>query len=204
MNALPNPTPARTPAPTSSLVARIRAGEAAAESELVARFSRGVRFLLLELTRDASVADDLHQETFRVLLPKLREGALREPDKLPGFVRALARNLFLAHVRRQRQQRLEPLVAGVEPEDPAPSALEHVLRAEAARLVRDLLGELATPRDRAVLTRLYVAGQPKTRVCAELGLSAQHLNTIVHRARLRLRALAQRAGARPAQERAQP
>ncbi len=195
MNALSNSTPADAQASGSDsgrLVARIRAGDASAESELVARFSRGVRFLLLELARDASLADDLHQETFRVLLPKLRAGDLRDPDRLPGFVRALARNLFLAHLRRRRQQRLEPLTDAAAPPDPAPSALDSVLRAEHARAVRVLLAELTTPRERAVLLGLYVTGQPKARLCAELGVSAAHLNTIVHRARLRLRALVQR------------
>lgn len=192
-NSLPTDGPTRQSQDSGGLVARIRAGDAAAEGELVARFSRGVRFLLLELARDVSLAEDLHQETFRVLLPKLRAGDLREPDKLPGFVRALARNLFLAHVRRQRRQRLEPLTSVATPADPAPSALERVLDAEQAQAVRALLAELHVPRDRAVLLSLYVAGQPKTQVCAEWGLSPAHLNTIVHRARLRLRALVTRA-----------
>ena len=62
------------------LVRRILAGDPAAEREMVDRYSRGVRFLLLQLTRNPAWADDLYQETFRLALEKVRGGELREPD----------------------------------------------------------------------------------------------------------------------------
>ena len=45
-------------------------------------------------------ADDLHQETFRVVLEKVRAGELREPEKLPGFIRQIAKNLCIADYRK--------------------------------------------------------------------------------------------------------
>ena len=75
------------------LVQRIEAGESAAEAELVERYSPGLRFLLRRWTRDASVAEDMHQEAFRLAIEKIRGGELREASKLQGFLRALAQNL---------------------------------------------------------------------------------------------------------------
>ena len=49
----------------SELVRRIHSGDFPAESELVARYSRGVFYLLRRRANDIELAEDLHQETVR-------------------------------------------------------------------------------------------------------------------------------------------
>jgi|GEM_PF-617669 len=181
-----------TIAEPAELVRHILAGDPAAEREMVERYSRGVRFLLLQLTRDPAWADDLYQETFRLALEKVRGGELREPDKLSPFLSALARNLFLAQVRRSGKH---PEVSGeleredTEPRDHAPGPLTRLLDKEDAALVRRLLAELEPPRDREVLFRFFIAEHPKEVICADLGLSSLHFNRVLHRARQRLKDL---------------
>ena len=176
----------------AELVRRILDGEPAAEREMVERYSRGVRFVLLQLTREPAWADDLYQETFRLALEKVRGGELREPDKLSAFISALARNLFLAQVRRSSKH---PEVSGeleredAEPRDRAPGPLTRLLDKEDAALVRRLLAELEPPRDREVLFRFFVAEHSKEVICADLGLSSLHFNRVLHRARQRLKGL---------------
>lgn len=176
------------------LAGRIQSGDAGAESELVERFSRGVRFLLEELTRDQARADDLHQETFRLVIEKIRGGELREPEKLPGFIRATARNLFIAEYRKAARRSVEDLdaIGAGGPADPAPSQLARVLQAEDAAVVRQLLGELEPPRYRELLFRFYVAEEPKERICADLGLESLQFNVVLHRARGRFKELLER------------
>jgi RNA polymerase sigma-70 factor (ECF subfamily) len=181
-----------TIAEPAELVRHILAGDPAAEREMVERYSQGVRFLLLQLTRDPAWADDLYQETFRLALEKVRGGELREPDKLPAFLSALARNLFLAQVRRSGKH---PEVSGeleredTEPRDRAPGPLTRLLDKEGAALVRRLLAELEPQRDREVLFRFFIAEHPKEVICADLGLSGLHFNRVLHRARQRLKGL---------------
>ncbi len=188
----PASTPSTAPA---ELVRRILAGESQAESDLVERYSRGVKFLLLELTRDPARADDLHQETFRLVLEKVRAGELREPEKLPAFIRQLARNLFIGEYRKTVKR---PVVSGggaeeiAPPPDPAPSPLARLLAKENAAIVRRLLAELKPARDREVLFRFFVAEQPKEEICEAFGLSSLHFNRVLHRARQRLKNLLER------------
>src|SRR5262245_44467137 len=87
------------------LVARIRNGDASAEEELVWRYRRGLSIILRCSSRDASVVDDLLQETFRIALEKIRQGDVREPEKLSGFVCSLARNLVVEHFRKVAARR---------------------------------------------------------------------------------------------------
>jgi len=177
----------------AQLVHRIRSGDSTAEAELVERFGRGIRFLLVERTRDAARADDLFQETFRLALEKVRTGELREPEKLAPFIRQLAKNLFIADYRKAAKRATEDLDDVQAPADPEPSQLDRVLQAEDARLVRELLRELEPPRDREVLFRFYLAGETKEQICARLELSSTQFNLVIHRARLRFRALVERA-----------
>jgi RNA polymerase sigma-70 factor (ECF subfamily) len=91
------------------LAARIQAGDRAAEAELVERFSRGLRLMLRRLAQNAALADDLFQETLALVLEKLRRGEVREPERLAGFIRSTARNLFIAD--RRKEARYTPLEA---------------------------------------------------------------------------------------------
>ena len=88
----------------ADLVRRIRGGDPAAEAELVSRFGEGLAFLLRRWTRDSATAEDLYQETFRLALEKIRSGEVREPDRLAGFLRSLAKNLSIHHYRRSAVQ----------------------------------------------------------------------------------------------------
>ena len=181
----------------AELAGRIRAGDRAAEDELAARYSRGLLFHLRRLTSDPALADDLHQETFRVVLERLRGEGLAEPGRLAGYLLATGRNLFLG-AWRKRTRRGEGASLDVDdaPEvpDPAPGQLDDVLREERIRQVQLLIGELGTPRDRQVLFRFYVAEEDRERICADLGLTAPHFNRVLFRARQRFKELLQAAG----------
>lgn len=103
----------------ASLAERIRAGDTPAEKQLVERYSRGVRIILRNAGADRSIEDDLHQETFRIALEKIRKGDVRDPSMLSGFIASLARNLATDYFRRkgalsQRRSgdaRIDPLLA---------------------------------------------------------------------------------------------
>jgi RNA polymerase sigma-70 factor (ECF subfamily) len=180
--------------PIVDLVHRIVAGEPAAEAELVQRFSRALSFLLRRLTRDEAAAEDLYQETFRLVIEKVRNGELREPERLPGFVSSMARNLFLGSARRgsRRQQWHGDSEATETAPDPAPGQLASLLAKERAAAVRGVLAELRNDRDREILSRHYISGEDKEDICRGLELSDLHFNRVLFRARQRFRELYER------------
>jgi RNA polymerase sigma-70 factor (ECF subfamily) len=187
------------PGGAAELVRRIQAGDPAAESELVARFSRGLLLMLRHLARDPTLADDLHQETFALVLAKIRRGEVREPERLAGFLRSTARNLFIADRRKEaRYSSLdgdgeEDELRRPEPADRGPAPLDRFLADEEARQVRRLLDELRFDRDRQLLFRFYLSDDDKEEICADLGVDPDRFNQILFRARERLRELWERA-----------
>ena len=179
----------RSPGAAAELVRRIRAGDAGAESELVSRYCRGVTILIRRASRDASAVDDLYQQTFQIALEKIRRGDLREPEKLSGFICSLARNLVIDHFRRAAAHRFPGPVEGTRAADPAPGPLERLLRIERASIVRRVLAELPSERDREILFRFYIAEDEKDSICRDLGLTSLHFNRVLFRARERYREL---------------
>lgn len=174
----------------AELVARIGRGERDAEAELVERYSRGVLVVLRHVTGDPDLADDLHQETFRVALEKLRAGGIDKPESLSAFLRATARNLATAVFRKRARQKTDADPEQIERvEDTRPSQQAAVERREDAELVRDVLGELRVERDRQLLFRYYIAEDDKQRICAELELSGRQFDRVLFRARQRFRQL---------------
>lgn len=189
----------RPEADVARLVARIQAGDGTAEAELVGRFSHGLLVMLRRLAQNPALADDLHQETLSLVLEKIRRAEVREPERLAGFIRSTARNLFIAD--RRKEARFRPLeddedegprrVAVLADRGPAP--LDKVLAGEEARQVQRLLGELRYDRDRQLLFRFYLSDDAKEEICADLGIEPERFNQVLFRARERLRELWDRA-----------
>ncbi len=177
----------------SALVRRIAAGDRGAEGEMVERYSRGISFLLRRLTGSTELAQDLHQETFRIVLERLRGRGLEDPAGLAAFLRGTARHLAVADRRKVARRRTEADdEALAEIPHPAPSQLSSVLLAEEAAAVRELIHELPTERDRELLLRFYVADEEKDSICNALGLDRLHFNRVVFRARQRFKDLFER------------
>ncbi len=185
----------------ADLVRRVQAGDPAAESELVSRFSRGLLLMLRRLVQNPALADDLHQETFALVLAKIRKGEVREPERLAGFLRGTARNLFIADRRKEARYRSldegRDEDEGARPEstlaDQGPAPLDRVLAQEEARQVRRLLDELRYDRDRQLLLRFYLSDDAKEEICADLGVEPERFHQVLFRARERLRELWERA-----------
>jgi len=180
------------------LVERIRNDDRQAEEELVAQFSKGLLLMLRRLTGELPLAEDLHQETFRIILEKLRAGKLREPEKLPAYLRGTARNLLLSERRQGARLRFDGDSASLV--DPSrgqltaeASQLRRVLRQEEARQVRKLLGEMRFERDRQILAHFYLSDRTKKEICQDLDVDPGGFKKVLFRARERLRELWDRA-----------
>ena len=131
------------------------------------------------------------------MIEKLRRGELREPAKLPGFLAQIARSLAIEHYRKARRRKTDPdsdAIAEVEASGSGP--LSELLTREDAGLVRQVIRELGTERDRDILLRFYIAEEDKERISADLGLSSLHFNRVLFRARQRFKDLLENAGVR--------
>ena len=130
-----------TPQEQSILAERVRGHEPSAEEELVRLFADRVSVLALARTRDRELARDLTQDVMLAVVLALRNGHLREAERLAAFVYGTARNVINNYLRtRSRVPRIDPLDVELEAAATRPDPVEN---SERAGLVRRAL---ATPR----------------------------------------------------------
>jgi len=144
--------------------------------------------MLQALTRNRWHAEDVHQETFAIVLRRLRRKPLEDPELLPSFIRQTARNLLMV-ANRRRRRRLETEVDETTLEkfiDPSPGQLVRVLREEEGALVRRAIAGVRPVRYRQLLSRFYLEEEAKERICEDMGLTAVHFNRVLFRARRNL------------------
>ena len=174
----------------AELVTRVMAGDAGAEVALVHRYSRPLRAVLRQRLSQNDDVDDFLQDTLSLAIVKVRAGKVRDPDRLGAFLMSMARNLVIEHFRRAARRQTEADSERVERQaevESVPGTEARLLAMERASLVRDMLEDLETSRDRDVLRRFYLEDEDKMSICRDLELSSLHFNRVLHRARQRYR-----------------
>lgn len=175
------------------LATAIRDGDAKAEESLVARLRSGLLLMLRRRLHDASRAEDLAQEALLALIRNLREGRLREPQRIVSYAWAIAANLA-RHEQRRRPHAIVSEDELVELPDPAAAQDAALLEAERLELARRALAALPQ-RDREILHGLYWGGRDKQELCARFQLTPAQFDVVKSRALSRLsQACAELAG----------
>jgi len=179
----------------AGLVRAAQSGDQAAFSELVRRYQRAVYRVGWALTRNASDADDLAQETFVRAYQAI--GRFRAGEPVYPWLARIATNLAFSLFRRRKRRPetpLEPLLEagqqwGVE-DDPA----DRVATGERDRMLQEAFAELK-PEHQAILALRVVEEQSYEAIAATLGVPMGTVMSRLSRARAELKArLAARTG----------
>lgn len=165
------------------LATRLAGGDRTAEAELYRRLAPRVRLYGLRHLRDAAAADDLVQDVLLTTFDRLREGKVREPQRLASFVLGTCRRVAAA--RRRGAQRRERILErhGGELVPAASGAAEPLDLERLAGCVAGL-----AERERTVVVMSFYAERSADAIGLELGLAAGHVRVLRHRALARLRA----------------
>ena len=175
------------------LVAAAQAGDHRAWLELLERFYGMVHGVARSFRlQDADVADVV-QNTWLSAFEKL--GALREPDRFGGWLRAIARNECRdTCVRAGRERPVDEVAAG---EDPRPGPETLAVRAETALAVRAAVATLPHPNRVLVEHLFFAVPSDYARVAQETGIPVGGIGPTRARVLAALRARMARSGYEP-------
>lgn len=163
------------------LVRRADTGDAAAQTELVQRYSRRVAGFVRGIIRQPDAVEDVTQMVFIKMFRRL--GRLRDPSVFESWLFTLARNTSLDFIRRRN---CRPNTVAIDDEvhqiaDPStPSATTEILAALDRALAR------LSPIDRTLVTQ-FVAGESYSTIAERAGLSLATVKVRLHRVRPFLR-----------------
>jgi len=179
----------------AGIVRGISAGEDSAETDLVERYSRGLRYVLIRRIGDEERAKDLLQETFCIAIEKLRSTEIDSPERLAGYLRGIAIRVALNAGRKRRR---EPVPIDIEAVAAIPDRetlqFKRVSSEQTLSAVTTLLDSMPVNRDRDLLIRFYVYDQDKQEICRALGLDSLHFNRVLFRAKARFRKILEKMG----------
>jgi len=171
------------------LALRLQAGDAASEGELARLFYPHLMAMAASRLSDRETAREIAQDAILAVLSALREGRLREPEKLPAFVVGTGRNLINSCLRR-RAQRPEPLTLGFDETtipSPNPGASESLFEKDERRdVVLSALQELK-PVDRGILYLTLAEGLNPREIALDMGLKPETIRLRKSRALRRVR-----------------
>ena len=149
---------------------RIRAGDPSAEDALVREFGERVRVFVVMRTRDREAANDLGQEIMMSVLTALRDGRLRDPERLAAFVYGIARNVVNNHLRTRRDERTDGLIHEVAATTANPADAFEASQRQG--FVQRALARLSRA-DRGILLLTLVDGLKPGEIGCRLGLTAE-------------------------------
>lgn len=181
----------------ASLVDRIRSGDEASVEELYNTFARGIRYYLCRHLGAQELDDKVH-DAFLIVLQAIRNGSLREPERLMGFVRTVVRRQVAAFIDEAVQARKE--IADVEVGERVPDSSvnpeRRVIDDEKNQIMYEILRGISS-RDREILTRFYLYEQSPEQICSEMRLSDTQFRLLKSRAKARFGELGRKRVARP-------
>jgi RNA polymerase sigma-70 factor, ECF subfamily len=167
-------------------VDRLRDGEPSTEQHFAAYFGQLLGIMLRARYLSPERIDDIRQETLtRVISILRRDGGIRQPERFGAFVNSICKNVLRENTRDWSRTR------SMENEQPElPDKIMDLERAmiseENKKKVREILEEMK-PRDRQLLSAMFLQEKDKDEICGEFGVDRQYLRVLLHRAKERFR-----------------
>lgn len=169
-------------------VNRLVKGDPSTEQHFTTYFDHLLLLKLRSRVRSRQLVEDIRQETFLRVFRKLRtDGGIEHPERLGAFVNAVCQNVLLEMLRAD--QRHPPMAEDAA--DPADLTIDlegQMVTDERKRMVAVALDQLPG-KDRAILRMVFLEEADKNNVCQKMGIDRNYLRVLLHRARLRFKAV---------------
>jgi RNA polymerase sigma-70 factor, ECF subfamily len=170
-------------------VQRLRDGDPDTERHFVSYFKELLRIKLHSRLRSRQLVEDACQETFLRIFRTLRSGAeIREPERFGAYVNTVCDHVLLELYRSEKRHAPVSDAAVAEIADETSLVEDRLLSIERRALVRRVIDDLPE-LDRRLMRALFVEERDKDEVCAAFEVDRSYLRVLLHRAKLRFRAL---------------
>jgi RNA polymerase sigma-70 factor (ECF subfamily) len=171
-----------------SYVERLQAGDFRTQEHFIAYFTELIQLKLRSRLNSLQAIEDVRQETFTRVFAALRDGKIRQPDRLGAFVNSICNNVLLEHYRGSSRD--DSLDNEEQPEIPAANVdvLGAIANKQITEKIREILDEMPE-RDRRLLQEVFLEERDKDAVCSDFGVDREYLRVLLHRAKQAFKSL---------------
>ena len=152
--------------------------------------STGVRLRLARQLGGRDINDRVH-DLFVLVTESIRNGELRQPERLMGYVRTVERRQVASQIDSELREKRNALVDAWTLQDGGASPERFAIEHEFSEMARRILGGFRG-RDREVLSRFYIAEESGPEICRAMDLTETQYRLIKSRAKARFVALCRR------------
>ena len=185
-------TAADTPDQFANLVDRVRAGDSGGMADLYEYILLGLRPYLSRQLRAQDYRDKVHS-IFVDVIVAIQHGQLRDPERLLGFARTIARrkvSTYIDEAAAGRRNRVDiDTLFGLA--SPRATPEEEMVLQQRREWVRFTLARL-TERESQILSRFYLQEQTEAQICAEMGLTHTQYRLLKWRSKARFAQLSRK------------
>jgi RNA polymerase sigma-70 factor (ECF subfamily) len=168
----------------SAYVERLAAGDSAVVKHFNEYFGELIFIKLRARQYSSHTIDDIKQETFLRVFQVLRKDGLRHPERIGAFVNTVCNNVTMEFGRAG--SRITFLDEAPDSADQTPDSERKMIDQERRAHVHRLLEEMP-PKNKRLLTAVFLEERPADEVCDELGIDRGYLRVLLFRARTQLR-----------------
>jgi RNA polymerase sigma-70 factor, ECF subfamily len=181
----------------AGLIKRVQEGDDRGMAELYEYLSAGLRPYLARQLRAQDFHDKIHN-IFLDVVVAIRRGQLREPERLMGFARTIARRHVSGYIDAAAASRRNQVEVGSVFWLASPRATpeQEMISSQQKELVRWTLANLAE-REGEILSRFYVQEQSQAQICLEMGLTHTQYRLLKWRSKAHFEQLSRKKIASP-------
>jgi len=168
----------------AAYVDRLTQGDPDTEVHFSSYFGRLLTSKLRARRIAPQMAEDVRQETFLRVLRCLRHGqGVTQPEAFGAFVSAVCNNVLLETINKEAKHPAIPENAP-EPADERVDLDASLITEQRKRVVGRILDSLPV-KDREILRLVFLEEADRQEVSRRLGVSAEYLRVLLHRAKSR-------------------
>lgn len=157
----------------------LAASDRATQEHFVTYFTRLLRIKLRGRKLGQAEIEDVYQETLLRVLLAVRNGEVRQPERLGPYVNSVCNNVLFEKYRDLARNHHVDLDS-VDVPDVAADLEVGMIAKEKAKMVHKTLSKLPA-RDRKIMLAV-LQGRDKDKLCQELGIDRGYLRVLTHRA----------------------
>jgi RNA polymerase sigma-70 factor (ECF subfamily) len=168
----------------AGLVRRVEQGDPEGMADLYECILTGLRPYLASQLRQQDCRDKMHSIFIDVVVA-IQHGQLRDPERLLGFARTIARRKIAGYIGMAIVDRHQVDIASVFSLASTQASPEtEMISREQRDLVRWTLAQLSG-REREILSRFYMQEQTHQQICLEMGLTHTQYRLLKWRSKAR-------------------
>ena len=159
------------------------------ENKLVKQYHDRLLQTLLRAGGEQAHIEDVAQETWRIVIEKLRCGEIRDREKIKPFILQVGKNQLIMHYRRSSISR-ERYVC-IEDDTPSNSLNpeQETENLQLQQAICSVHASLPVKRDKDILAKVFLTPYSKRSLCEEYNLSPAHFDRVIYRAKARYKEL---------------